>query len=211
VVPCDPNSQANERQRLKEIAVSLTEERLESWYRTGICDGIGRLSLRGWLHEVRQLPTATSPERLRTRHAARLLTTVRRILRCWRWIALARPAHRLQSPRTRTLHALSPGSRLGVFEVISIIGRGGMGEVYRARDTRLARFVALKMLPDAAASDLEWRTRLEREARALASLNHPNIAAIYGLEESRSAETSRASGAAIVMDLVDGETLADRF
>jgi serine/threonine protein kinase len=106
---------------------------------------------------------------------------------------------------------LSPGSRLGVFEVISIIGRGGMGEVYRARDTRLARFVALKMLPDAAASDLEWRTRLEREARALASLNHPNIAAIYGLEESRSAETSRASGAAIVMELVDGETLADRL
>jgi eukaryotic-like serine/threonine-protein kinase len=106
---------------------------------------------------------------------------------------------------------LSPGSRLGVFEVISIIGRGGMGEVYRARDTRLARDVALKMLPDAAASDLEWRTRLERQARALASLNHPNIAAIYGLEESRSAETSRASGAAIVMELVDGETLADRL
>jgi hypothetical protein len=64
VVPRDPNSQANERQRLKEVTVSLTEERLESWCRTGICEGIGRLSLRGWLHEVRQLPTATSPERL---------------------------------------------------------------------------------------------------------------------------------------------------
>ena len=84
---------------------------------------------------------------------------------------------------------LSPGSRLGVFEVISIIGRGGMGEVYRARDTRLARDVALKILPDAESSDLEWRTRFEREARALASLNHPNIAAIYGLEESASAHT----------------------
>ena len=106
---------------------------------------------------------------------------------------------------------LSPGSRLGVFEVISIIGRGGMGEVYRARDTRLARDVALKILPDAESSDLEWRTRFEREARALASLNHPNIAAIYGLEESASAHTSSASATAIVMELVDGETLADRL
>ena len=66
-----------------------------------------------------------------------------------------------------------------------------MGEVYRARDTRLARDVALKILPDAEASDLEWRTRFEREARALASLNHPNIAAIYGLEESGPAQTGQ--------------------
>ncbi len=107
--------------------------------------------------------------------------------------------------------SLSPGSRLGVFEVLSILGRGGMGEVYRARDTRLARDVALKVLPDAEASDLAWRTRFEREARALASLNHPNIAAIYGLEESASAQTNRAAVTAIVMELVDGETLADRL
>ena len=72
-----------------------------------------------------------------TTHAARLLPTARRILRCWRSIAFARHP------------------RLGVFEAISIIGRGGMGEVYRARDTRLARDVALKMLPDAKSSDLE--------------------------------------------------------
>ncbi len=78
--------------------------------------------------------------------------------------------------------SLSPGSRVGVFEVISLIGRGGMGEVYRARDTRLERDVALKTLPDAEVSDPEGPTRFEREARALASLNHPNIAAIYRLE-----------------------------
>ncbi|MCA1651827.1 MAG: protein kinase [Acidobacteria bacterium] len=106
--------------------------------------------------------------------------------------------------------SLSPGSRIGVYEVISIVGRGGMGEVYRARDTRLGRDVALKMLPDAAeASDPEWRTRFEREARALASLNHPNIAAIYGLEDA--GPDHRASTTAIVMELVDGESLADRL
>ena len=108
--------------------------------------------------------------------------------------------------------SLSPGSRLGVYEVISIEGRGGMGEVYRARDTRLARDVALKMLPDAGeAPDVEWRTRFEREVRALASLNHPNIAAIYGLQEDGPPQTGRASTTAIVMELVDGETLADRL
>ncbi|MEO5896491.1 MAG: protein kinase [Vicinamibacterales bacterium] len=107
--------------------------------------------------------------------------------------------------------SLSPGSRLGVYEVVSIIGRGGMGEVYRARDTRLARDVALKMLVDAEASNPEWRTRFEREARALASLNHPNIAAIYGLEEAGLAQTGGTSATAIIMELVDGETLADRL
>jgi serine/threonine-protein kinase len=108
--------------------------------------------------------------------------------------------------------SVSPGSRIGVYEVISIVGRGGMGEVYRARDTRLARDVALKLLPDAGqASDVEWRARFEREARALASLNHPNIAAIYGLEENGLGQTGSASATAIVMELVHGETLADRL
>ncbi len=91
-----------------------------------------------------------------------------------------------------------------------MVGRGAMGEVYRAHDTRLARDVALKILPDAEVSDPERRTRFEREARALASLNHPNIAAIYGLEEGL-AQTSRATTTAIVMELVDGETLAERL
>ena len=107
--------------------------------------------------------------------------------------------------------SLSPRSRFGVYEIISLVGRGGMGEVYRARDTRLARDVALKVLPEAEASDPEWRTRFSREARALASLNHPNIAAIYGIEEDVPAQPGRASTTAIVMELVDGETLADRL
>ena len=105
---------------------------------------------------------------------------------------------------------LPSGSRLGVYEVISMIGRGGMGEVYRARDTRLGRDVALKLLPDTESSDPDWRARFEREARALASLNHPNIAAIYGLEET-SAPAGSASATGIVMELVDGETLAARL
>lgn len=105
---------------------------------------------------------------------------------------------------------LSSGSRLGVYEVVSMIGRGGMGEVYRVRDTRLGRDVALKLLRDTQASDPDWRARFEREARALASLNHPNIAAIYGLEET-SAQAGRASTTGIVMELVDGGTLADRL
>ena len=83
--------------------------------------------------------------------------------------------------------------------------------MYRARDARLARDVALKMLPDVEASNLEWRTRFDREARALASLNHPNIAAIYGLEENGSVQGGTASTTAIVMEMVDGETLADRL
>ncbi len=79
--------------------------------------------------------------------------------------------------------ALSPGTRLGPYEVTAKIGQGGMGEVYRARDTKLGRDVALKVLPDLFADDPERLARFQREARVLASLNHPNIASIYGLEE----------------------------
>src|SRR5262245_48003142 len=91
---------------------------------------------------------------------------------------------------------LSPGTRLGSYEVRSAIGAGGMGEVYRALDTRLDRDVAIKVLPDAVARDPERLTRFEREAKALAALNHPNVAQIYGVEDG-----------AIVMELVPGETL----
>ena len=79
--------------------------------------------------------------------------------------------------------ALSPGSRVGAYEVIAPIGRGGMGEVYRARDLKLQRDVAIKALPQEFQQDRERLARFEREARLLASLNHTNIAAIYGLEE----------------------------
>jgi len=99
---------------------------------------------------------------------------------------------------------LSAGSRLGAYEILSAIGAGGMGEVYRARDTKLGRDVALKILPDAFAADPDRLARFQREAQLLAALNHPNIAAIYGLEES---DTTRA----LVLELVDGPTLADRI
>jgi serine/threonine-protein kinase len=100
--------------------------------------------------------------------------------------------------------SLDLGTQLGPFVVVSAIGSGGMGEVYRARDTRLKRDVALKILPESFASDTDRLARFQREAEVLASLNHPNIAAIYGLEQ---ADGRRA----IVMELVDGETLADRI
>jgi predicted Ser/Thr protein kinase len=94
--------------------------------------------------------------------------------------------------------------RLGEYEIVSLIGAGGMGEVYLARDTRLARDVAIKSLPAHVAADPEARARLEREARVLATLNHPNIAAIYGVEE---AEADGVIG--LVLELVEGPTLAE--
>jgi hypothetical protein len=99
---------------------------------------------------------------------------------------------------------LAPSTKLGVYEVVAQIGAGGMGEVYRAHDTRLNRDVALKVLPEAFARDSERMARFEREAKVLASLNHPNIAAIYGLEESGPIR-------ALVMELVEGPTLAERI
>ncbi len=96
--------------------------------------------------------------------------------------------------------ALAPGTRLGPYEVLGPIGAGGMGEVCRARDTKLDREVAIKVLPSAFAQNPERLARFEREARVLASLNHPNIAQIYGIEES-------GEGPALVMELVPGTTL----
>ena len=99
--------------------------------------------------------------------------------------------------------AILPGTRLGPYEVLSAIGAGGMGEVYRARDTQLGRDVAIKVLPSNFVNDPERLSRFQREARLLAALNHPNIATIYGLEQS-------SGTACLVMELVPGETLADR-
>jgi len=99
---------------------------------------------------------------------------------------------------------LPPGTKLGPYEILSPLGAGGMGEVYRARDTKLGRDVAVKVLPAAVADDADRLARFEREAQVLASLNHPNIAAIYGLEDSGSVR-------ALVMELVEGPTLADHL
>jgi serine/threonine protein kinase len=99
--------------------------------------------------------------------------------------------------------ALTPGSRLGPYQVTAQIGVGGMGEVYKATDTNLKRAVAIKVLPASVAGDAERLARFQREAEILASLNHPNIAAIYGLERSGGAT-------ALVMELAEGPTVADR-
>jgi len=99
---------------------------------------------------------------------------------------------------------LARSARLGSYEILSSIGAGGMGEVYRARDTKLGRDVAIKVLPDAFSHDAERMARFEREAQVLASLNHPNIATIHGVEESNGVR-------ALVMELVEGPTLADRI
>src|SRR5207253_8590815 len=99
---------------------------------------------------------------------------------------------------------LASGTRLGPYEIVSALGAGGMGEVYRARDSKLNRDVALKILPEAVAIDSERIARFRREAQVLASLNHPHIAAIYGFEDSGSIH-------ALVLELVEGPTLADRI
>ncbi len=99
---------------------------------------------------------------------------------------------------------LAAGTKLGPYEILSPLGAGGMGEVYRARDAKLNRDVAIKVLPEAVAEDAERLARFQREAQVLASLNHPHIAAIYGLEKSGNLE-------ALVLELVEGETLAERI
>jgi Tol biopolymer transport system component len=100
--------------------------------------------------------------------------------------------------------ACTPGSQLGHYQIVSALGKGGMGEVWRARDTTLGREVAIKTLPDEFAQDVDRLVRFEREARLLASLNHPNIAGIHGLEEHGGTRF-------LVLELVEGDTLADRI
>ncbi|MFQ5927029.1 MAG: protein kinase, partial [Terriglobia bacterium] len=96
------------------------------------------------------------------------------------------------------------GQTIAHYSIVAKLGAGGMGEVYRARDTRLGRDVALKLLPEAFSRDADRMARFKREAQVLASLNHPNIAAIYGLEEEGSTR-------ALVLELVEGPTLAERL
>src|SRR5499426_139686 len=100
--------------------------------------------------------------------------------------------------------SIKPGMRIGPYDVTAPLGEGGMGVVFRALDTKLHREVALKLLPDHFANDADRLTRFQREAQVLAALNHPNIAQIYGLEQS-------GASSCIVMELVEGETLAERL
>src|SRR5262245_32684556 len=115
-----------------------------------------------------------------------------------------RPPKAARQYNRRLPMAMTVGTRLGLYEIGGQLGAGGMGEVYRARDTRLQRDVAIKILPETFAGDPERLARFEREAQVLAALNHPNIAQIYGIEESGSVR-------ALVIELVEGETLADRI
>src|SRR5206468_3805404 len=104
----------------------------------------------------------------------------------------------------RMFRSITIGTQLGSHEIVALLGKGGMGEVYRARDTKLKRDVAIKVLPDEFSRDADRLSRFQREAEVLASLNHPNIAAIYDLEEANGSQF-------LVLELVDGETLADRL
>jgi eukaryotic-like serine/threonine-protein kinase len=99
---------------------------------------------------------------------------------------------------------VSPDTRLGAYEILSLLGKGGMGEVYRARDTKLDRHVAIKVLPELFVSDPERVARFQREAKTLASLSHPHIGGIYGFEDTDGVR-------ALVLELVEGPTLADRI
>src|ERR1700681_4304284 len=99
---------------------------------------------------------------------------------------------------------LAAGSRLGPYEILSALGAGGMGEVYKARDTRLDRTVAIKILPESLAADPQFRNRFDREARAISSLDHPHICALYDVGE-------RNGTSYLVMQYLEGETLAERL
>jgi serine/threonine protein kinase len=103
--------------------------------------------------------------------------------------------------------ALNEGSTLGTYEILGSLGAGGMGEVYRARDSKLGRSVAIKVLPEAFAADSDRVPRFEREAKVLASLNHPHIAALYGMEQGAGASAAHF----LIMELVEGETLLERL
>src|SRR4029077_17050044 len=123
-----------------------------------------------------------------------------RICRC----AATRQGYALPNPAWREPMAILPGRRLGPFEILSRIGAGGMGEVYRARDTRLNRIVAIKVLPAHLADRSELRERFEREAKTIASLNHPHICVLHDIGQQDGIDY-------LVMEYLEGETLSHRL
>ena len=106
--------------------------------------------------------------------------------------------------RSPPLMPLLPGTRLGPYEILSLVGAGGMGEVYKSRDTRLDRTVAIKILPETFAADPQFRERFDREARTISQLDHPHVCALYDVGE-------HDGTAFLVMQFLEGETLADRL
>src|SRR5688572_14469609 len=106
---------------------------------------------------------------------------------------------------------LASGAHLGPYEILDAIGAGGMGEVYRGRDTRLDRIVAIKVLAPALAKDITSRERFEREARAISSLNHPNICVLHDIGRERLADGDDAPADFLVMEYLEGETLSTRL
>jgi RNA polymerase sigma factor (TIGR02999 family) len=157
-------------------------------------------------HEARERPppSATRFSRARARTIPRCAARSSPLLAQPPAGMIDAPVGALWPARLARRGAAAPGRRLGVFEVQGLLGVGGMGEVYRARDSRLGREVAIKILPRAFKDDPDRLARFEREARVLASLNHPHIGAIYGLEEA-------GDVTALVMELVEGEDLAQRI
>ena len=100
--------------------------------------------------------------------------------------------------------ALEPGTHLGRYEIVSLVGSGGMGEVYRARDTRLDRDVAIKVLPTELSEDASYRQRLEREAKTISQLQHPNVCTLHDFDSADGADF-------LVMEYLEGDTLEDRI
>src|SRR5262245_55910532 len=135
---------------------------------------------------------------------AELRREVESLLASGQDIALLERAATAQPTTLGLLNGSPIGTQIGVFRIDSLLGVGGMGEVYRARDTRLNRDVAIKILPAAFANDPDRLARFKREAQVLASLNHPNVATIHGFEDGRGVH-------ALVLELVEGPTLADRL
>jgi hypothetical protein len=121
------------------------------------------------------------------------------------------PSHSPYNPSAHQTMSLVPGVRLGAYEIVSLIGSGGMGEVYRARDTRLGRDVAIKVIPPAYSADADRLQRFEQEARAAALLNHPNILAVFDVGTYVSSTGSGPASPYIVSELLEGETLRERL
>ena len=152
----------------------------------------------------KRVSESASPTTTQTRELSQNRLLIERLASSLGHVAIVvagRSALRYNHRQSTNQMTLAAGTRLGTYEIIGAIGSGGMGEVYRARDTRLHRDVAVKVLPQAVAADPDRLARFEREARVLASLNHPHIAQIHGLEQSGTA-------LALVMELVEGEDLA---